>query len=892
MKKWFVIGSVALIVLGGGAYLAYQGSMHTSSAAAPVGLSEDLPLEADKEIVSAEGRVVPVRQAMLAFLDDGRVEAVLVAEGDQVQAGEALVRLDTTDQDIAVRQAEAAVSLAEANLGSAESGLELAQIGLDSAHLAVRGAKADLALLEAGATAEQVALSEAAIAVAEAGIEQASGSRAVALEGASDAQIASAQAEVAYALAQYDNALKAYQPVLQNPDTNPDDRLQASLRLEAAQAALAAAQSRIDRLQAGATGSERVAADSGVDVATNQRDGAQAQLDLLLSGARDEQITIARANIASAEMGVAEAEGRVAGAETSVEQARAALLEADASLNAAKEELERRTLTAPFGGTVAAVKVKEGEVVQAGLPAAVLADLSQWQIETTDLTEIDVVALAPGLPVAVELDAFPDVTLRGEVRDIAATAAVLRGDVSYITTIDLVEPGGLALRWGMTAFVQVLTDEDGHLPESSPSAPLVSRVEAQGQVVPQSYVDVAPDMGGRVAAIPVSRNDMVARGDALVELEADAVQLALEQSNARVAAAEAGLAATQNRVALAEVAVAKAEEALTIAQANLELVTAGPRPAEVAAARAELAAAESAVAQAEAGRDVALDIVSDADIAAAEANLALATAELRALEENYQQILDACFDTPSGDAVCPLYGTVEEQVRGQLQAAQANQAAAQALLDWLNAGPTSAQRSAAGGAVALAVANRDLAQAQLDLLLAAASPEQIEEASVSVAQAELGIKLAAAQVREAEAAVMQAEAALAAARAGRDAVQATLDRMTLWATTEGVVTSIGPNPGEMVAPGSPVATLADLTGWLVETTDLSELDVPYISVGDAVDVRFDAIPDRTVVGVVMKIAEMPDVALGEVVYQVTVRLEEAPDSVRWGMTASIQLDVD
>jgi hypothetical protein len=305
-----------------------------------------------------------------------------------------------------------------------------------------------------------------------------------------------------------------------------------------------------------------------------------------------------------------------------------------------------------------------------------------------------------------------------------------------------------------------------------------------------------------------------------------------------------------------------------------------------------LAAADSAVTQAQAGREVALDTVTDADIAAAKASLAIATADLSALEENYQQILDSCFKTPDGQTFCPLYGTVEEQTRGQLEAAQANQVAAQALVDLLNAGPTPAQRAAAGGAVALAIANRDVAQAQLDLILAGALPEQIEKASVGVAQAELGIKVAGAEMRGAETAIMQAEAGLAIAEAGRDTIQAALDRMTLWATVDGTVASISSSPGEMVAPGTPVATLADLSGWLVETTDVSELDVPYIAVGDSVEVRFDAIPDRMVAGVVTNIAEMSSMALGDVVYQVTVQLEDAPDLLRWGMTAFVDIDVE
>ena len=891
--KWILIGALVLVILGAGAFFGSQqlrDGAEESAAAVP---ADTVRIETDSDVVSAEGRVVPVQQAALAYLSSGPVAGVHVEEGDSVQTGDALMQLDTTDEEIAVQQAEAAVSLAEANLAGAQSGRELAQIGLDAAHLAVRNAEADLAIVEAGATDEQISLSELTVAVAEAGIAQASGSRAAALEGASNAEIAAAQAQLAFAQTEYDNALKAHQPILQNPDSNEDDREQAALRLKAAQAALTAAQAGLDRLQAGATTSEQVAANSGVTTAANQRDSAQAQLDLLLAGTRAEQITIAEANVASAETAVAEAEGRVTGAETAVAQAEAALLEAQSGLAIAENELAKRTLIAPFDGTIAAVNVKEGESIQQGMPATVLADLSQWQVETTDLTELNVAAVAKGLPVAVQIDAFPGVTLPGEVRDIAATGAEVRGDVTYVTTIDLVDPGDIPLRWGMTAFVNVLADESVDLPGSTAEAPPISKIEAEGQLVPQSHVDLAFNTGGRVATVPASEDDLVALGDALVELDSDALQLALDQANARLVAAEAGVAAAQNQQVLAETTVAKAEAAVIIAQANLALVEAGARPAEIAAAEAALAAAESTVTQAQAGRNVALDTISDADIASAEANLASATAEMRALEEGYQQIIDACFDTPDGRTICPLYGPVEEQTRGQLEAAQANQAAAQALLDVLNAGPTAAQQSAAGGAVALAVANRDVAQAQLDLLLSGASPEQIEKAEVGVAQAELGVTLAQAEMNQANSTVAQAEAGLGAAEAGRDAVQAALDRMTLRATMDSTVTSINANPGEMVVPGTPLATLADFSGWLVETTNVSELDVPFIAVGDVVEVRFDAIPDRSLSGVVRKIAEMPVISLGDVVYQVTVQLEDAPDlPLRWGMTALVDVDVE
>ncbi len=892
-RKWLWIGMVVLVVLIVGVYFGYQQLQATDEGLEPAAPADDVRIETETEVVNAEARVVPIRDAMLAFTGGGSVAAVFVAEGDVVQAGDALKQLDTVDEEIAVRQAEANVALAEANLASAEAGLKLAQVGLEGAQLAVRNAQADLALLEAGATEEQIALSELNVALAEAGITQASGNRAAALEGTSAAEIAAAEAQLTLAEKRYDDALKTYQPILQDPDSDEDEREQAALRLTAARENSTAAQEALSRLQAGATSSERVAANSNVATAANQRDAAQAQLDLLLEGARVEEFTIAEANIASAETAVSEAEGRVAGAETAVAQAEAALQEAQAGLAVAENDLAKRTLIAPFDGTVTAVHAKAGETIQQGMPAITLADFSQWQVETTDLKELDVVAVAQGLPVAVEIDAFPGEILSGEVRDIAASAAEVLGDVTYVTTIDLIDTADLPLRWGMTAFVNVLTKEGADLPDNAVDAPPITSIEAEGELVPESYVNSAFDRGGRVTAVSASADDLVAQGDALVELEQDSLQLALDQANAQVAAAEAGVAAAENQQTLAETAVAKAEDTVVIAEANLALVEAGARPAEIAAAEARLAAAESAVTQAQAGRNVALDTVTDADIASAEAGLAAATAEVRLVEENYEQIIDACFDTPDGQTICPLYGPVEEQTRAQLEAARANQAAAQALLDQLRAGPTAAQRSAASGAVAVAVANRDVTQAQLDLLLAGALPEQIEKAEVGLAQAELGVTRAQMELGQAEAAVAQAAAALSGAEAGRDAIQVTLDRLTLRATMAGTVTDINANPGEMVAEGAPLATLADLSGWLVETTDVTELDVPFIAVGNAVEVRFDAIPERVVAGEVTEIAQMADLRQGDVVYQVTVQLEDAPDlPLRWGMTAFVEFDLD
>ena len=69
---------------------------------------------------------------------------------------------------------------------------------------------------------------------------------------------------------------------------------------------------------------------------------------------------------------------------------------AKANLDAAKDTLSNYVIIAPFDGVVADVNVKAGEQVGAETRAVSVADFSQWIVKTTDLTELEVVKLAPG----------------------------------------------------------------------------------------------------------------------------------------------------------------------------------------------------------------------------------------------------------------------------------------------------------------------------------------------------------------------------------------------------------------------------------------------------------------------------------------------------------------
>lgn len=437
-----------------------------------------------------------------------------------------------------------------------------------------------------------------------------------------------------------------------------------------------------------------------------------------------------------------------------------------------------------------------------------------------------------------------------------------------------------------TAFAQ--DDGSGEDAEPSSFGPVVS---AEGLVEPLNFVNMSFQIGGEISEILVNEGDQVRAGDVLIQLDDTDLVLALAQAKAQLASAETGLIVAQNQLALAEVAITSAESGVVAAEASLALIKAGPRPEEIAAAEANIRAAESAIGQAAGNRDVALDVTSEAEIFAAEANVAQALSELRLLEEEYQTILDTCFEVPGEGEICPLFGPTEETTREQLAAARATYEAALQALEAANQGPTAAQQRAASGGVSLAIANLDAAEAQLELLMAGETPEELAIAEMGVRQAEAGVELARAELAAAEAAVQQAEAAVVQAQANEATAQAAVDRTSLRAPFDGEISRIDASVGQLVNSGLPVLMLADFDRWLVKTTDLTEVDVASVSEGAAVEVRFDAIPNDVVSGLVTKIGLIADTSLGDVAYQTEILLDQAPDlPIRWGMTAFVEIE--
>jgi len=92
-----------------------------------------------------------------------------------------------------------------------------------------------------------------------------------------------------------------------------------------------------------------------------------------------------------------------------------------------------------------------------------------------------------------------------------------------------------------------------------------------------------------------------------------------------------------------------------------------------------------------------------------------------------------------------------------------------------------------------------------------------------------------------------------------------------------------------VRPGQTVVILADLTNLQIETIDLSELNVAAVAVGQPALVYVEAL-DKELPGQVTAISPISETIGGDVVFRVTIRLQEQPSALLWGMSADVRIN--
>ncbi len=457
-----------------------------------------LPVIAADQAVIAEARVVPASSVNLSFETPGMlVAAILVSEGDQVTAGQALARLDVRDLQLRVEQAEVnlaqaradydrliegatpeQIAAAQAEIDRARGSMQATQGGVTQADL--QAARAELASARARLTQLEAGPKTSAIESAQANVDQAR----AALQSQRDA-LAQAKLNAELNLERTANALRnaqdEYSRILwdnRELEKLPGDLPQARKDLEAAaQRAVADGEVALEQSRL-ALDQARQAEITGIQQAEAQVRDAEARLDTLISPADADALASARAQVAAAQarltrLSGAERAGSLAAAQAGVSSAEARLAEleadpstanlaaaeariqgAEVSLKQARLAVEKATLNAPIAGSVAELNLTVGELPPAALPAIILADFSSWEIETEDLTELSIVRVREGDQAVVTFDALPDFELSGTVSQIKPVGKNRQGDIVYTVVIEP-EQWDDRLRWNMTAAVRI-----------------------------------------------------------------------------------------------------------------------------------------------------------------------------------------------------------------------------------------------------------------------------------------------------------------------------------------------------------------------------------------------------------------------------------------------------
>lgn len=392
----------------------------------------------------------------------------------------------------------------------------------------------------------------------------------------------------------------------------------------------------------------------------------------------------------------------------------------------------------------------------------------------------------------------------------------------------------------------------------TPIDDLENVIWASGKLAPVTWASLSPMQGGIVKEIHVSVGDWVEEGDLLLEVQnatlASQVEIAaaaldeakaahekllagagaadLAAAQAQLSAANANVALTQGRLLEAQSAISLARSELTIAQQQYNELASHPTQAEIAAAQAEVDISQAAVNQAQATYNL---VRGDPNIGSRPESLALqqATESLKAAQARYTLSTQGASEPELAVAAA------------QIEAARSRVTVAESQIPAAEAAVSSAEAGVAG------------AQAAIDKLNEGATENEIA--------------MSQARVRSALAALVSAQV-----QQGQTQVVAPF---------AGQIGAVEIKLGELAAGGQPLILLGDTNEMQIETTDLRETDVARLDVGLPVEVTFDALPNRTFSGEIVRIAPVSTTDKGSTNYTVTVDVADLDEHLRWGMTA-------
>ena len=400
------------------------------------------------DVRKAEQDVATARQALQqAEADQARVSrgpdaaAIASASRDQAVAEAKLQRAqadlarltrgpDPAEQQAAERDVEQARQAVEAAnngraAGTGNSPAERASraAAQASAVTALQTAEDRLARLRQEPAAADVEAARRDVQLAQMDVDAARERAQTLRQGPDEQTVSAASAAVDRARLAVQQAEAHLSDVQAGPST--DQQALAASKVDSARLAVQQAEAHLSDVQAGPSTDQQALAASKVDSARLAVQQAEARLAEMKSHPTPEELSRAQDQVAIARTGLDQARGDGASADSASDSqsfdrvlAKMAVDQDQAEVQRLEQDLAATRLTAPFAGTVTAVRVRPGDPLDPNTPVITLAPPGT-PIVRVDVTSDQAARLAVGQPATVQLDGV-DGPLSATVADLVA----------------------------------------------------------------------------------------------------------------------------------------------------------------------------------------------------------------------------------------------------------------------------------------------------------------------------------------------------------------------------------------------------------------------------------------------------------------------------------------
>lgn len=442
---------------------------------------------------TVSGTVAPAHSSTVTSPAAGKIAAIYKKAGDKVTAGEIIARIDDTDHQDALRQAEFHYRSAVISAGTA-----------DLTNLAQARAQLESAVDQAQ---EQQLSAEINL-------------KNTIAKNASDTTMDSLQDAVTQAeesLATAQNNLKSLQ------DSSAASSVsQSSIAVQQAQLSLTAAENQlVTDAQAGKDTSADLAA---VNNARLSLESAKASAGADIKAAKlevtqaERALTAARRNLAAGQVTVSTSANDLEPLKASVEQAKKSLAAAKANLaafpetiqkynlqvqsnndqkeealyalNAEKKKAGKYVIIAPMSGVITTVSVAAGDTVASGATIAKLTDWTMWNANV-NVDEMNVIKLKAGQNASVTIDPYGDTAFPGKIISVGYASTDSQGsqntNLPYTARIQLANAPS-SLMTGMKCDASITLS----VAKNVPAVPVESVISDNGKY----YVMVVSSMAG------------------------------------------------------------------------------------------------------------------------------------------------------------------------------------------------------------------------------------------------------------------------------------------------------------------------------------------------------------------------------------------------------------